>query len=365
MADAKNKPVLDTILTTADISAWFEDNQLPPSVAEASFPLTYNKTKTWKTRSNSVLMLNEAADPISLNSKVPVSGRNGFKDIMGDMATFGKGREWDADEIEEFERLKMEFATMKNPAIATRLLDYYGKDLDFIRNAMRAEQSYLCWALVSNACNIQFLAAHSPYMQGLTAMDYGVATWQKDNVATSWSAPAALILDDIESILNVGETYSKNFTTIKVNKKWFNYIRKNTQIQKYCATLVSNLFNTQAPPTLEAVNGMLAGYFSNQIVRIEVVDEKITRALRNDSKTTLNPFADGVAIFSQTPVLGRFEWNDIPIIDGRETPESFFIVGNYRNIDPNYSKIYAKGRAFPVVDTYADNFYLKIDAVAW
>lgn len=141
-------------------------------------------------------------------------------------------------------------------------------------------------------------------------------------------------------------------------------MRKNTQIQKYCANLVSNLFNTQSPPTLEAVNAMLSSYFNNQVV-VKVIDEKTTRATRNDVKTTANPFKDGVAVFSQTPVFGHFEWNDIPVIDSRETPESFFIVGNYRNIDPNYSKIYAKGRAFPVVDSYADNFYLKIDAVAW
>lgn len=48
-----------------------------------------------------------------------------------------------------------------------------------------------------------------------------------------------------------------------------------------------------------------------------------------------------------------------------ETYESFFTVGNYKNVDPSYSKIYVKGKGFPVVDTYADNFYLKADAVAW
>ena len=73
-----------------------------------------------------------------------------------------------------------------------------------------------------------------------------------------------------------------------------------------------------------------------------------------------------MAVFSASKVMGHFEWNGIPIVDPTgETYESFFLVGNYKEIDPSYSKIYAKGRGFPVVDSYADNFYLKVDAVAW
>ena len=362
----KNKPVLlGSMLTVQDILGWYQDNPLPVSQAQTVFPLVQSDQKTWKTISNNALLTNEAADPISLNSKVPVSGRAGYKDVMGEMASFGKGREMTADDIEKFEDLKRKFATLKNPAVAQQLIDFYGNDLAFVRKAMVAEMSYLSWALVSNACNISFVAANSPYMQGITAMDYGVEAWQKNAVTTSWADPAAEILDDIQSAIDLGDTYSKSFLEITINRKWFTYVRNNTQIQKYCATMVQNLYSTQAPPTLEAINAMLDQYF-NRPVRFNVVDEKITRSSLEDVKTTANPFADGVAVFSQVRQLGHFEWNGIPILDpSRETYESFFLVGNYKEIDPSYSKIYAKGRGFPVVDTYADNFYLKINAVAW
>jgi len=363
---AKNNPlILGSMLSVQDIQGWYQDNPLIPSKAQRSFPLVQSNKKTWKTMSNNGLLLNEAADPISLNSKVPVAGRAGYKDVIGEMATFGKGREMTADDIEKFEELKRNFAELKNPAVAQQLIDFYGNDLAFVRAAMNAEMSYLSWALVSNACNIGFVAANSPYMQGITAMDYGVESWQKNAVGTSWANIAAEILGDIQSVLDTCDTYSKNILTITLNKKWFTYVRNNTQIQKYCATMVQNLYSTQAPPTIEAINAMLDSYF-NMPVRFEVIDEKITRAAIDDTKTTANPFADGVAVFSLTPVLGHFEWNGIPIIDTvKETYESFFLVGNYKEIDPSYSKIYAKGRGFPVVDSYADNFYLKINAVAW
>jgi len=118
-------------------------------------------------------------------------------------------------------------------------------------------------------------------------------------------------------------------------------------------------------PTMEMVNNMLSQYFDTDIMFV-VVNEKVSRESLQGVKTTANPFADGVAVFSQTMQLGHFEWNGIPIIDAtKETFEDFFIVGNTLKVDPSYSKTYVKGRGFPVVDTYADNIYLKVDAVAW
>jgi hypothetical protein len=363
---SKNKNLnLGSLITVQDIQGWFQDNPLNPSKAQMAFPLIQSDNKTWKTLSNSSLLLNEAADPISLNSKVPVSGRPGYKDVLGEMASFGKGREMTADDIEKFEELKRKFQELKNPAVATQLIDFYGNDLRFVRQAMNAEMAYLSWALISNACNIGFVAANSPYMQGLVAMDYGVDAWQKNNNSTAWSNAASLILDDIDAAILLGKTYSKNFTTITMNETNWGYVRKNTQVQKYCATLVQNLLTTQGPPTLQAVNSMLSSYF-NRPLQIQVIDELITRADLHDVKTTACPFSNDVVVFSTQPQLGHFEWNGIPIIDpSRETYESFFLVGNVLEIDPSYSKIYAKGRGFPVVDTYSDNFYLKTNAVAW
>jgi len=363
---AKNKPVdAGSLIAVQDIVGWYEDNPWPGSKAEQSFPLTQTDSTTWKTVSNNGYLKNEAADPISPNSQVPVAGREGYKDVIGEMTSFGKAREMDADEIEKFRDLQIQFQKLQNPSVAQRLVDFYGNDLSFIRNAMYAQMSYMSWAVISDACQFGFLAANSPYMQGLTTMDYGVEAWQKNAVTKSWADSTALILDDIENALDLADTYGKAFLTININKKWFGYVRKNAQVQNYCATLVQSLTSTQAPPTLEAINAMLDDYFGTP-VRFNVIDEKVTRASLNDVKTTANPFKDGVAVFSLSTVLGHFEWKPLPIIDStKETAESFFTVGNKMFIDPSYSKTYAKGRGFPVVDTYADNFYLKIDAVAW
>lgn len=155
---AKNKPIqIGSVLSPEDISAWYNANPILPSKAEAAFPLIESSETKWKTISNAALPQNEAADPISLNSVTPVSGREGYKSVLGEMTTFGKAYEWTADEIEKFEKLKRDFAQLKNKQAATALLDYYGADLAKIRKAMQAQMAYMDWAIISDACRYSFL----------------------------------------------------------------------------------------------------------------------------------------------------------------------------------------------------------------
>jgi hypothetical protein len=362
----KEQPIQPAgMLTVQDITAWYQDNPWPLGNVDAYFPLEMSDEDTWKTISPTSYLMNEAADPLSQSSSIPVAGREGFKTVMGGMAEFGKGREMTNKQIQQFEKLKKLVMETKNPAIAQQLVNYYGADLQFVRTAMMSERTYLSYALLSSACNIGFTAANSPYMQSLVNQDYPVEAWQKDDVSTSWSNAAAEILTDIQNVIDTAEARGKYLKKIKINRKWFGYVRMNTQVQKYCATMVQNLYSTQAPPTLLAINTMLQGYFDSDIA-FEVIDDKITRANADGTKTTAEAFADGVAVFTMDTQVGRFVWNPIYIDSPtQEIAESFFIVGNYKKVDPNWNKIYAKSKGFPVIDTYADNFYLKVNAVAW
>lgn len=364
---AKNQPVVvGSILSMPDITAWFNDNPVLPSAAELHFPKQENmKGKTWQTISNINQPLNEAADHISLNSPVPISGREGFESVIGEMTSFGKARDWDADKIEQFNDLKIRFAELNNQTAANQLVDFYGNDLSFLRQSMNAQMAYMDWSLISNACSYSFLRANSPYLVGITAMDYPVSTWQKTAVTKSWSDSTADILEDIQTTLDAGEDENKFYQYIFINKKTARWIRGNEGIKANTITLVGSLVGADNNPTIEMINEMMATYF-DQEVKFIVVNEKVSRESLAGVKSTSNPFADGVAVYSQTMTLGHFEHNGIPIIDTtKEAKEDFFIVGNKLEVDPSYSKTYVKGRGFPVVDTYADNSYVKVDAVSW
>lgn len=356
----------NSLLTIQDIMAWYKDNPWPLGSIDSYFPLDIALGDTWETIQNQDRLKNEAADPVSKHAPIPVSGREGYKKVLGGFASMGKGREMTSEELEKFEYLKRLFQQVKNPAAAAQLVAFYGNDLAYIRTAIEAQRIYLCWALLSNACSISFSATNSIYFQGITSMDYPVAAWQKDAVATAWSNPAALILDDIKSVATAAEAQGIYYAEIKINSVWFDYVRANTQIKAQTRSLLSVLTSADTNPTLEDINNMLLKYFTGLQIKFVVVDEKITRGALDGTKSTANPFANGVAVFTVGTQVGRFVYKAPFILDAsKEALENYFIVGTKWGTDPNYLKNYSKAEAFPVVDTYDENYYLKIDAQAW
>ena len=245
------------------------------------------------------------------------------------------------------------------------MTDYYGNFAARVRSAQMVHYAASCWGIISNACSLTLDATISPFMQGAATVAYPVATWQKNAVTTSWADKTALILNDIKSAVETGETNGKNFTKIFINQTWFNRIRNNEQIQKYCATTIGNLTSTYTQPTLEAVNSMLAVAFDG-MVEFEIVADKVKRLQANGTYAQSSIFQDGVAVFAQSLVLGRFGYRDLPGVNPTiESREDFYTVGTVRQSDPNMIKVYTKSESNGIIDTYGDNFYLKINAVAW
>lgn len=357
-------------VTLEEVKLWYLDNPLPPSKAEIAFPMYKSDESKWGIISNEDSLNNEAADPVSLDSTIPQSGRSGFIELFGGLATMGKSRGMKSKEIREYNDLKrrIESGQATSAGDAQKLLNYYGADLKFCQTAMRTQMASLDWSLLSNACSYEMTEANSPYMSSITGMTYPLDAWQKDDVAVSWANPAAEILTDIQAIIDLGLAHNKTYRKLFVNKKWSMYIRDNTQVQKFCATLMSNLYNTQDRPTIATVNAMLARHFDTEAIVIEVIDELVTRKNADGTFTTGCPFADGVAVFTQGDVLGHFHWKNLEgeIADpSAEYAESFYIVGMETTQNPTSVNFYTKGMGFPVVDTCMDNMYLKIDHVAW
>lgn len=366
----KTQPLFATgLLTAQDIQLYFDDLPIVESPIDNYFPLEQIYNDQWKTVENASILKNIAADPITNKSSIPVSGREGYQAITGDLATFGKAFKKDADDFEKWYKLQEEFATANDVATADKLLKFWSNDLANIQMAHENERRSLCYEILSNACSIGFTVENSPYLRGLALNDYPVATAQKESVGTSWSDPDALILDDIQTyFIDLPRTLGFKLSKIKVNADWFNYIRKNTQIQQYCATIVQNLFSTQAPPTIEAVNGMMSSYFgASNSISFEIIDEEITREKANGTTVTANPFKNGVAVGSPISQVGRFPWKKLfTESPEREVFTSFYMTGSYKNnTDVPFGKIYGKAKAFPAIDDYNRMIYLKIDATAW
>ena len=350
----------------AEMNAYFKRMPAPEMKWKTYFPVVQQLGDNWKTVSNQSYAVNVAADPAALGSSAPIKSRQGTDTIQGGFGVFKVARMKDESEIQEFTELVAKSGQFTSPDQFNQILDWMGNDINFVRNASLSQANYLSWALLSSACNLGYVAANSPQLTSLKNIVYPVASWQKTAVSKSWSDITALIIDDIQTAIEAAEDQGKILTKIKINKTWFKYVQKNTQVQNYAATYIANALNLVGVPTLGTINSMLQEYFSNSDLQFEVIDEKVSRELLNGTTTTANPFADGVAVFTSESRVGSLQFKSLtsnPNIIS--VAEDFYTIERLYQSDPDMEKTLAKFKCMSVIDTYADNMYVKVNAVAW
>lgn len=356
----------------AEMDAYFKATPAPVMNWKTYFPVVQQLGDNWKTLNNQSYAINVAADPAALGSSAPVKSRQGTSTVQGGFGVFKVARFKDESEIQEFNELSAKASQFTNPAQFQQILDFIGNDINFVRNAALAQANYLSWALLSSACNLGYIAANSPELSSLSNILYPVSAWQKVDkdtatigITTPWSDASALIMDDIENILDLAETNGKVVRKIKINKTWFKYVQKNTQIQKYCSTYVQNALNLQGIPSLDTINSMLTEFFSEEVV-FEVINEKVSREATNGTTTTANPFADGVIVLTAETRVGSWQYKGLTSNPGIiSTTEDFYTVERLYQSDPDLEKTLVKFKGMSVIDTFSDNIYVKVNNTAW
>ena len=349
----------------AEMNAYFKKTPAPEMKWKTYFPVVQQLGDNWKTLSNKSYAANVASDPAALGSSAPIKSRQGTETIQGGFGVFKVGRIKDETEIQEFNELQAKAAQFTSPAQYQQILDWIGNDINFVRNAALSQANYLNWALLSSACNLGYIAANSPQLASLKNITYPVLAWQKVAVSKAWSDKTALIVDDIRTYLKAAKAKGKILTKLKINEEWFSYVQNNEQIQKFSATYVQNALNLQGVPSLETINATLSTYFRTPIA-FEVIDEIVSRELADGSQTSANPFADGVMVMTMETRVGSFQFKGLTsnpnIISNIE---DFYTVERLYQSDPDLEKTLSKFKGMTAIDSYADNMYVKINAVAW
>lgn len=350
----------------AEMEAYFKRVPAPVPNWKKFFQPVQTMADNWETLNNQSYSPNIAADPVALGSSAPIKSRTGALSVSGGFGVFKVGRIKDEKEIERFNELTAKSSQFTSPDQYNQILDFIGDDVKFCRTAAIAQANYLNWGLLTSACNLGYLAANSPYLSSLKNIVYPVASWQKIAVGTSWANAAAEIIDDIEDAVILAENNGKSVTKIKINKTWFKYVQLNTQVQKFCATYVQNALSIQGVPTLASINSMLQTYFNNDTLIFEIIDEKVSREAPDGTTVTANPFANGVAVYTAETRVGSWQWKPFTSRpDVVSIAEDYYRIERLFQSDPDLEKTLVKFKGMSVIDTFADNIYVKVDAVAW
>lgn len=328
------------------------------------FPVRRVNGFIWKTLQNQLEKRNIAADLHTDNGTILRKKRPIFESAKGDIPFISISREMKRSEIKDYQTA----LALAQDEDATRLVQYWGEDVDFCFNGVQSELEYIAWALASNAGKLAFTTTNNATYANEFDLDYDVYDEQKKTVGTAWSDKSkADIIGDLAKIIKEAKNMNLNPKFAFINLDQLYEICSAEQIIKACASYLANAVGMAQTPDLTAVNQMLAKQAWLNGVQLRVIDQTITREFTDGTTTSGNPFADHRLILSEKEILGTTQYdilqdNNPNII---RVERAHTVVKKYGTAEPKAEITIGEADAVPVFDTAYRNIYVKTDAQAW
>lgn len=352
-------------LTQEMIQARVNSFDAKPFLFGTYFPVKKVNGFVWQTLTNQLAKRNVAADLHTDNGTIIRKKRPLFESAKGDLPFISISREMKRSEIKDYQTA-LAFAKDED---ATRLVQYWGEDVDFCFSGVQSELEYIAWALASNAGKLAFTTTNNATFANEFDLDYDVdAEKQKKHTSSDWGqAASADIIGDLVTAITGAKGNGLNPKFAFVNLDTFYKICSSEQIIKACASYLANAVGISQTPDIVAVNAMLAKQAWLNGIQLVVIDQGITREFQDGTSTSGNPFASNRLILSESTRLGTTQY-DI-LADNNETilraVRAHTVVKKYGTIEPKGEVTIGEADAVPVFDTAYRNIYLKTDGQAW
>lgn len=351
-------------LTQQMVQARLNTADATPFLFGTHFPVKKVNGFNWKTLQNQLEKKNVAADLHTDNGTIIRKRRPVFESARGDIPFISISRELSRSEIKDYQTA-LAFAQDDD---ATKLVQYWGNDVDFCFNGVQSELEYIAWKLASNAGVLKFTTTTNATYANEFDLDYDVDPEMKVATASDWSnKTTADIIGDLVTIIKAAKAQSLNPKFAFVNLDEFYKIASADQIIKACASFASNALGISQTPDLAAVNSMLARQAWLNGIQLRVIDQTITREFTDGSSTSGNPFENSRLILSESERLGSTQYDilqeDEQLILRAERTHT--IIKKYGTIEPKSEVTIGQADAIPVFDTAYKNVYVKTDAQAW
>lgn len=338
-----------------------------PFLFGTHFPIKKVIGFSWKTLQNQLSKMHVAADIHADNSTYVRKKRPTFEVASGDLPFIAISRDMTRSEIKEYQTA-LALAKVNGGADATKLVQYWGEDVDFCFNGVQSELEYIAWSLLSNAGVLKFTTNNNATFANEFDLDYQVDAQNKVATTSDWGvASSADIIGDLAKIIKQAKANGMNPKFAFVNLDTFYKIASAEQIIKACASFAQNALNISQTPDLQGVNTMLARQAWLNGIQFIVIDQTITREFKDGSQTSGNPFADDVVILSENRVLGSTQYdilgeNNENVI---RAVRNHTVIRKYGVAEPQGEVTMGQADALPVLDSAYRNVYVKTNANSW
>lgn len=351
-------------LTDQMVQARLNTVDAKPFLFGTHFPVKKVNGFIWRTLGNQLAKRNVAADLHTDNGTIVRKRRPIFESAKGDIPFISISREMTRSEIKEYQT-ELAFAQDED---ATRLVQYWGEDVDFCFTGVQSELEFIAWALASNAGKLAFTTTNNATYANEFDLDYDVDAFQKQKTTTDWSNAAnADIIGDLATLVKTAKDNNLNPKFAFINLEELYHICSAEQIIKACASYLANAVGISQTPDLAAVNTMLSKQAWLNGIQLRVIDQTITREFSDGSTTSANPFANRRLILSESERLGTTQYdilqeNNQLIL---RAERSHTIVKKYGTVEPLSEVTIGQADAVPVFDTAYRNLYVRTDAQNW
>nr|DAI28837.1 MAG TPA: Major capsid protein [Caudoviricetes sp.] len=351
-------------LTSQMVQARLNTADAKPFLFGTHFPVKKVNGFIWRTLGNQLAKRNVAADIHTDNGTIVRKRRPLFESAKGDIPFISISREMTRSEIKEYQT-ELAFAQDED---ATKLVQYWGDDVDFCFNGVQSELEYIAWALASNAGKLSFSTTNNATFANEFDLDYDVDDFQKQKTDTDWgNASSADVIGDLAKLVKLAKANNLNPKFAFVNLDELYRICSSEQVIKACASYIQNAVGIAQTPDLVAVNQMLGRQAWLNGLQLRVIDQTITREFADGSTISRNPFADKRLILSETERLGTTQYDVLQ--ENNElilrAERAHTIVKKYGTTEPLSEVTIGQADAVPVFDTAYRNLYVKTDSQAW
>lgn len=351
-------------LTSQMVQARLNTADAKPFLFGTHFPVKKVNGFIWRTLGNQLAKRNVAADIHTDNGTIVRKRRPLFESAKGDIPFISISREMTRSEIKEYQT-ELAFAQDED---ATKLVQYWGDDVDFCFNGVQAELEYIAWALASNAGKLSFSTTNNATFANEFDLDYDVDEFQKQKTDTDWgNASSADVIGDLAKLVKLAKANNLNPKFAFVNLDELYRICSSEQVIKACASYIQNAVGIAQTPDLAAVNQMLGRQAWLNGLQLRVIDQTVTREFADGTTTSRNPFADNRLILSETERLGTTQYDVLQ--ENNElilrAERAHTIVKKYGTTEPLSEVTIGQADAVPVFDTAYRNLYVKTDSQAW
>lgn len=351
-------------LTSQMVQARLNTTDAKPFLFGVHFPVKKVNGFTWKTLTNQLSKRNVAADLHTDNGTTIRKRRPIFESAKGDIPFISISREMTRAEIKAYQT-ELAFAQDDD---ATKLVQYWGEDVDFCFNGVQSELEFIAWALASNAGRLAFTSTNNATFANEFDLDYDVDEFQKQKTTSDWANSSnADVIGDLAKLVNLAKENNLNPKFAFINLEELYHICSSKQIIKACASYLANAVGISQTPDLAAVNAMLAKQAWLNGIQLKVIDQTITREFVDGTSTSRNPFADRRLILSESERLGTTQYdilqenNDLLL----RAERAHTVVKKYGTTEPLSEVTIGQADAVPVFDTAYRNLYVRTDAQAW